>query len=210
MNREPSPQDPGRQHGDGDGHDRERQQDDQRAECAARTEQGCHGHNGQQFSERTVIEHRPSEWGRDEPAVGEDRQERPQRCGCQGDRHGNLGVHLADRSQGGDGTERQQHAHAPGEHRAAPTPPAQLGGVDLVSGEQEEHPQAEFAQDADLAARLREVERVGADEDTGHQQQHDLGHQPTRDGAGDQRCQHRRDGDPEQRGGDSSVHAPLL
>jgi hypothetical protein len=91
---------------------------------------------------------------------------------------------------------REQPARASQLHRLA----ADALEVDLIAGEEEEHPQAEVGEEVDEAVGAGDVENLRADEDSEEELDHDhRGREPAGDN-GDGDCRQRRDQDDDEKG----------
>jgi len=78
-------------------------------------------------------------------------------------------------------------------HGSAALPRAHEG-----RGEKEQHPESKLAKYFETFTDRRQTEYAGADHDTERKEQNHLGDQPPRQEAGEERCYHGADGDPEQ------------
>jgi hypothetical protein len=114
------------------------------------------------------------------------------------DGEGRLGVDHARHPDQEDDRQGDGQADHPGEQRASSGSTGQLGHLDLVAGQQEEHPQPELAQDRDRVVGGGQAEAERSDQHPGDEQDHDLRHQPPRHQPGDQGSDHRAQGDPQQ------------
>ncbi len=166
---------------------------------AAGAEQHRHGEDRPELAVRTVVHDDASEPGAQQAGVLEDRQEGAQRGGGQRDRDRDLTVDLAGAVEQQHDAERDEQAGDPRDERAAPAAADELGRLDLVAREQEQHAEPQLAQHRDALACDGELEHVRADQDAEHEEQHHLRHLVPQHQADEQRSEHGTQGDPEQR-----------
>ena len=102
-----------------------------------------------------------------------------------------------EREEPADRVGERERDH-PAERRQLQRLAADALEVDLVAGEEEQHPEAEAREELDELVRLGEAEHLGPDHDPEHDLDHDdRDRQPARDAAGEQRRE-RGDGDDRQ------------
>ena len=105
--------------------------------------------------------------------VAEDRDQGSDRCG----RHRRARVEEGDHDPGGGEQPAdpvgERHRERPADRAEPQRPPADPLEVDLVAGEEEEHPEAEVREELDELICGRDVEKVGADEDSQQQLEDD-------------------------------------
>jgi hypothetical protein len=161
--------------GDQERDQRERDEDRQRLPRAAPAEEHRDRDDREQFADRPVGHDRLTEGPPVLAGVAEDRQQRAERGGGEGDRDRQERLDEVGRPQASDDREGGRDRHEPEGGRLPAGRAEQRDAVEFEPGEEEEEAEADIRDEVDLRVDLGEPQRLGADGDPQENQEDDLG-----------------------------------